>query len=79
MAVPRQNDDQPLNQQLARAVTLLNTEAQYSQSFGEAQRQIPSLADDRDDRDQDHHRPESAFLLRLLQHEGNVYAVAVTA
>jgi hypothetical protein len=36
--VPRQNDDQPLNQQLAnRAVTLLKNEAQCSQSFGEAQ------------------------------------------
>jgi integrase len=36
--VPRQNDDQPSNQQLAnRAVTLLKSEAQYSQSFGEAQ------------------------------------------
>jgi hypothetical protein len=30
LPVPRQNDDQPLNQQLAnRAVTLLKTEAQY--------------------------------------------------
>src|SRR5258708_40121414 len=38
-AVPRQNDDQPLNQQLAnRAVTLIKSEAEYSQSFGEAQR-----------------------------------------
>jgi len=34
---PRQNDDQPLNQQLAnRAVALLKSEAEYSQSFGEA-------------------------------------------
>jgi len=34
--VPRQNDDQLLNQQLAnRPVTLLKSEAQYSQSFGE--------------------------------------------
>src|SRR6267378_908698 len=34
--VPRQNDDQLLNQQLAnRSVTLLKSEAQYSQSFGE--------------------------------------------
>jgi len=37
-AVPRQNDDHPLNQQLAnRAVTLLQNAAQYSQSFGEGQ------------------------------------------
>jgi len=36
--VPRQNDDQLLNQQLAnRAVTSLKSEAQYSQSFGAAQ------------------------------------------
>src|SRR5258708_6615827 len=42
--VPRQNDDHPLNQQLAnRAVKLLKSEAQYSQSFGEGVR--PGKAD----------------------------------
>jgi hypothetical protein len=50
---PRQNDDQPLNQQLAnRPITLLKSDAQYSQSFGEGQQpktqlQMGNLSDRR--------------------------------